>query len=142
MAFFEELSANGGVGTGQITEELFRGGIVLEEIESLSLTSLNCETLDVVEDEAGKIGVGDGKLGLSLFSLKLKLIHSVLEDFNSSSNIVLEHESAPKKIVSFKRVAADSLTKVVHLRDHFVKIGLHTTFVHLLKITTRQSPQL
>lgn len=94
MAFFEELSANVGVNTGQISEKLLRGGVVLEEIETLSLTSLNCKTLDVVEYETGKIGVGDSKFGLSFFSLKLKLIHSILEDFDSSSNIVLEHESA------------------------------------------------
>jgi len=71
LSLLEKLSPNVWINACQIAKQLLRHRVILEEIEAHPLTTLDCQALDVVEDEAREVGVRRGELCLALLTLKL-----------------------------------------------------------------------
>jgi len=128
------LTSDCRVDPGEITEEHLRGVIVFEEVEAFALSIEDGQALDIVEDQAGEIGVGTRQLFLTLRRVQLQLIDGVFEDFGRAFNIVLQHESAAEHIVRLEGVAADSLAQLVQQADDLVKVRLHPALVDLQKL--------
>ena len=131
MAFLKELPADCRINLSKIAKEDLGPFISLKEVKSLALSVQNSKALDVIEDQTRKIWVRAVELFLTLSCFKLELIDGVLEYLSSTLNIILQQQSAAEQIVSFQRVASDSLTQLIQLVDDLVEIGLHSALVNL-----------
>jgi len=67
LTLFKEAPSNCWVNFGQISKQFLWLKVIFKEFESLSLSASECQTLDIVENKAGQIGIGAAQLCLSLF---------------------------------------------------------------------------
>ena len=120
LSFLKERPSNGWVNLGQVSEHLLWNWIILEEFESLSLTSFQSQTLDVVVNQTGQVWVWTIEFSLTFFRFEILLLNSILKDLDSSVDVVLQEQSACKKVVGLHSVASDSFWELVELVNHLI----------------------
>ena len=89
LTLFKEGTADRWVDSRQVSEENLCTLVILEEVKTAALSMQDGEALDIVEQQAREVRVGTTEFLHTFFSVKLLLIHGVLEDLGRPLNIVL-----------------------------------------------------